>query len=268
MNIIKLSDIKTSEIEIYTGLNEKQLKRFYEPDQGLFICESTRVIERALLKGYEPESFLVEESKLNEVSEIIGERNTPVYVLPYESMKRITGYSLTGGVLSAMRRKPLPSVLECIKNCSRIVVLDDVENPTNVGAIFRSAVALGADAILLTHGCADPLYRRAARVSMGSVFLVDWTYAEKNVAEELKRSGFELFALALSDNAKKLGDFSFDNKKNAVILGNEDHGISEHILAYADHEVIIPMQHEVDSLNVAAASAVAFWEIFSKHKNL
>ena len=263
MNVKKITDKNAAEVAVYTQLNEKQLKRFYEPQEGIFICESIRVIKRAIEAGFQPRSFFVEDSMLEEVRQAWGDYPVPAYTMPYEFMKSITGYSLTGGVLSAMQRKPMPSVEECILNASKIVVLDDIENPTNVGAIFRCAVALGADAIVLTEGCADPLYRRAARVSMGSVFKTKWTFVKSDIAGILRESGFESFALALSEEAEELGSLNYgQSKRKAVILGNEDHGISKEIISECDHVVMIPMQHEVDSINVAAASAVAFWEIF------
>jgi len=263
LSVVKIKDINASEAEIYTRLNENQVKRLYEPKEGAFICESLRVIERALKAGYEPVSFFAEESRIGETQNLIKDEKIPIYTAPAEDMQRITGYSLTGGVLCAMRRKPLQSVRDLIREKKRIVVLDDVENPTNVGAIFRSAVALKADGVILTEGSADPLYRRAARVSMGTVFLTDWTFGDARVVEELKDAGFATYGLALSEGAVDLNALNtagFD--KRAVIMGNEDHGISREILSETDHVVKIPMEPGVDSLNVAAAGAVAFWEIF------
>ena len=254
-------DPGAAELSVYTGLNEKQLKRFYEPYEGLFICESGKVIRRALQAGYEAESFFAEEDKLGEVEELAG-RCTPVYAAPHSVMKNITGYELTGGILAAMKRKPLKDPETILGSCRRLVILDDIENPTNVGAIFRSAAALGADAVLLTKGCADPLYRRAARVSMGSVFQADWTYIAPGFLKNIKDAGFTIFALALSDDAATLDGIGNTGGKKAVVLGNEDHGISKDIIELCDMSVIIPMKHDIDSLNVAAASAVAFWELF------
>ncbi|MCR5784869.1 MAG: RNA methyltransferase [Eubacterium sp.] len=266
MGITEVKDIHSPELEIYTSLNEKQVKKIFEPAAGLFICESQRVIERALLAGYEPVSFFVEKQKADEVKALIGERDIPVFTAEYEVMKNLTGYSLTGGVLCAMRRMPLKSVREFIFDKKKIVILDDIENPTNVGAIFRSAAAIGADGVILTEGSADPLYRRATRVSMGSVFLVEWTYMKRESIDEIKRAGFNIFSLALSEKAEYLGEKSYrDIDKKAVVLGNEDRGISDEILAVSDNTVMIPMKNNVDSLNVAAASAVAFWEIIGKN---
>ena len=257
-----ITDLDAEEIRIYTGLNEKQVKKIYEPETGAFICESLRVIERALDAGYEPISFFIEETMLDEAGSIIPD-DVPVYTASHNIMKEITGYSLTGGVLSAMRRKTLKSPEHFADEHHNIVVLNDIENPTNVGAIFRSAAALGADGILLTDGSADPLYRRAARVSMGSVFSIDWTFASADFVADLSSKGFITFALALSDKAEPLGSLSYDTfHKKAVILGNEDHGISQSILDHCDHTVMITMYNGIDSLNVAAASAVACWELF------
>ncbi len=306
-NAIRVSDIDIPELEIYTKLNERQVRKVFEPQIGAFICESEKVIGRALEAGYEPLSFFCEESKLSEVLRLCAESvktdksvdymakkegvsgkrgtiskfpsvngaeqeekpegteagNPPIYVASYETMKGITGYSLTGGILSAMRRKPLQSAEELIQKSRNIVLLDDVENPTNVGAIFRSAAALGADGVLLTEGSADPLYRRAARVSMGSVFKIDWTFTDRSVIKVLKEREFQTMALALTDQAVALDKIELPSRqRKVVILGNEDHGISPEILKDCDHTVIIPMARGVDSLNVAAASAVAFYEIF------
>lgn len=264
MNIIKVDDIKNPDIQIFTSLNEKQVKKIYEPDLGLFICESEKVISRAIDAGYEAEVFFVDEERLDAVSRLIGDESAiPVYTAPAEVMKNLTGYALTGGVLAAMKRKALESVDDVLKRCRNIVVLDDVENPTNIGAIFRSAAALGADCVLLTAGCADPLYRRAARVSMGTVFQVDWTYAGNDVITKLKKSGFNTMALALSDDSIDLGSVPINGyERKAVVMGNEDHGISKEFLEECDSVIKIPMKAGVDSLNVAAASAVAFWEAF------
>ena len=185
-----------------------------------------------------------------------------VYVAEHDVMREITGYSLTGGVLCAMRRKPQEDLKAFLVNHRKLVILDDVENPTNVGAIFRSAAALGVDGVILTPGSADPLYRRAARVSMGTVFQIEWTYADKEWMSLLKEEGYEIIAFALSEDSIALNEYQKNEKKKAVILGNEDHGISKDTLAACDCTIMIPMQRGVDSLNVAAASAVAFWEIF------
>lgn len=261
MNIIKAESLDMDELSTYRDLNEKQLKRFYEPAEGLFICESEKVIRRALDAGYEAESLFAEESKVGSISDMTG-ANIPMYVAPFSVMKKITGYSLTGGVLAAMRRKPLQKPAMLTERRSRIVVLDDVENPTNVGAIFRSAAALGVEAVLLTKGCSDPLYRRAARVSMGTVFSIPWTYADHDDIAKMSEKGFYTMAMVLSEKAISIADIDRTYEKRAVILGNEDQGVSARLRKYADADVIIPMDNDVDSLNVAAAGAVAFWEVF------
>ena len=262
-NVKRVTSLDAADVSAYVGLNERQLKRYNEPDNGIFICESMKVIKRAIAAGYKPQSFFVEESQLEGVKQFNTD-NTPIYVASENVMKNITGYSLTGGVLSAMHRKCPLTPTKLIETCNKIVVLDDVENPTNVGAIFRSATALGAEAVLLTEGCADPLYRRAARVSMGTVFQLEWTYINRSDIHQLKESGFALMALSLTDDAKSLSDLRLTSNKRAVVLGNEDHGISPEVLNTCDMSVIIPMSNGVDSLNVASASAVAFWEIFEK----
>ena len=263
MHLIEISDLKAPELEIYTSLNEKQVKKYLEPNPGLFICESEKVIRRALDAGYEPVSFFVEDSKLPVVETLLAKDEVPIFHAPFSVMKEITGYSLSGGILTAMKRKESPSLEEFLNSHQKLVVLDDVENPTNVGAIFRSAAALGADGVLLTKACSDPLYRRAARVSMGTVFQIDWMFAEGAVASLLKKHGFYVMAMALCDGAISISDLELPSEqKRAIILGNEDHGVSDEVLEHADACVIIPMKAGVDSLNVAAASAVAFWEVF------
>ncbi len=263
MNVKRVTSLHADEVSVYIGLNERQLKRYNEPDNGIFICESVKVIRRAIDGGYHAESFFVEERHLDDIKELVAD-NTPVFVAEENVMKDITGYSLTGGVLAAMRRKNLRKPKEIINTCNKIVVLDDIENPTNIGAVFRSATALGADAILLTEGCADPLYRRAARVSMGTVFQCEWTYINQSDICLMREKGFEIMALSLTEDALSLSDLSCSSDKRAVVLGNEDHGISKEVLDMCDSNVIIPMSNGVDSLNVASASAVAFWEVFNK----
>ena len=261
---MKIQDLNAPEVEIFTGLNEKQLRRLYEPEEGVFVCESIKVIDRAINAGYEPLSFFVEESRLEDVRPLVENPSVPLFEATYEVMRDITGYAISGGVLAAMRRKPAPKLDVFLRDKKNLVVMDDVENPTNAGAIFRSAAALGADGVLLTKGCADPLYRRAARVSMGTVFAVDWTYMLAEDIREIKKAGFGLIALALSERSKPLGKPDLrGNEKRAIVLGNEDHGISEEILSECDHMVEIPMRNGVDSLNVAAACAVACWELFN-----
>ncbi len=263
MKIIDVATLDMPELDIFTRLNERQVKKIYEPGPGAFICESAKVIQRAIDAGYKIISAFVENSKLSLALDLFSGQDIPVYSAEYEIMKKLTGYSLTGGILAAMQRNEPGRAEDILKDSNKVVLLDDIENPTNIGAIFRSAAALGADAVLLTEGCADPLYRRASRVSMGSVFCVKWTYADKNIMSLLKEYGFRTYALALKDDAIKLNDCVGLDDKRAVILGNEEKGISENILKDSDNCVIIPMDNGVDSLNVAAASAVAFWEIFN-----
>ena len=266
MNLVEIKDLKAPELEIYTSLNEKQVKKYFEPNPGLFICESEKVIRRALEAGYEPVSFFVEDSKISVVEALDFHESVLVFHAPYLVMKEITGYSLSGGILAAMKRKGLQSLEDFLESHQKLVVLDDVENPTNVGAIIRSAAALGADGVLLTKACSDPLYRRAARVSMGTVFQVDWMYMDgEDVASLLKQHGFYVLAMALCEGALPISELSFKKEqKRAIVLGNEDHGISEIVLDLCDHTAMIPMSNGIDSLNVAAASAVAFYEFFSR----
>ena len=263
MRKVEIKDVDDPRVAIYTALNEKQLKHYYEPDTGIFICESKRVIERAIHAGYEIESMWVEASKLGDVLDMGLAEEIPLYVSGQPVMEQITGYSLTGGVLAAMKRKQPEDLGTVLASSHKLVILEDVENPTNVGAIFRSAAALGADAILLTEGCSDPLYRRAARVSMGTVFSIKWRFVPQDFMNKIKSAGFFTIALALSERAKELNrGLISEQEKTAVILGNEDHGIDEETLGACDIIAKIPMTDGVDSLNVSAASAVAFWELF------
>ncbi|MBQ8177507.1 MAG: RNA methyltransferase [Oscillospiraceae bacterium] len=260
--IIKLTDISVPQLDIYARLNEAQLLHYYEPDEGIFIAESPNVIERALNAGYEPISLLLEQRHIEgEARDIIARCNVPVYTADEEILTGITGFRLTRGALCAMRRKPLPSVEEVCTGARRIAVLENVMNPTNVGAIFRSAAALNMDAVLLTEGCSDPLYRRAERVSMGTVFQVKWTYFDGRM-DTLKRLGFATAAMALDDNSVSISDPALAAEKRlAVVLGTEGDGLAPKTISDCDYTVKIPMTHGVDSLNVAAASAVAFWEL-------
>lgn len=260
--IIKLTDISVSQLDIYARLNEAQLLHYYEPDEGIFIAESPKVIERALNAGYEPISLLMEQRHIDgEARDIIARCNVPVYTADEEVLTGIIGFRLTRGALCAMRRKPLPSVEEVCTGTRRIAVLENVMNPTNVGAIFRSAAALNMDAVLLTEGCSDPLYRRAERVSMGTVFQVKWTYFDGSM-DTLKRLGFATAAMALDDNSVSISDPALAAEKRlAVVLGTEGDGLAPKTISDCDYTVKIPMAHGVDSLNVAAASTVAFWEL-------
>ena len=266
----EIKDFAAPELDVYARMSEVQLLRYYEPDPGIFIAESPKVIERALNAGYQPISFLVEHKDLEREAKEILERypEVPVYTAEYEILVKLTGFALTRGMLCAMRRNSLPSVEDICKNASRIAVLENVVNPTNIGAIFRSAAALHMDAVLLTGGCSDPLYRRAARVSMGTVFQIPWTYFDKKSVwpqdgmEVLRKSGFRTAAMALRKDSVGIDDKALQSEeKLAVILGTEGDGLSSQTIADCDYTVMIPMSHGVDSLNVAAASAVAFWEL-------
>lgn len=261
-NIIKITDFNAPELDIYARLNETQLLHYYEPAPGLFIAESPKVIERALNAGYTPVSFLLEEKHIDgEAKDILLRCNdVPVFTAPMEVLTKLTGFQLTRGALCAMQRRSLPSVPEICSGARRIAVLENVVNPTNVGAIFRSAAALNMDAVLLTPACSNPLYRRASRVSMGTVFQIPWTLIED--INTLGPLGFKTAAMALSDNSIRIDDPKLmAEEKLAIVLGTEGDGLAEATIAECDYTVKIPMTHGVDSLNVAAASAVAFWQL-------
>ncbi len=270
-NIIPITDLSAPELDIYARISEVQLMRLYEPNPGLFIAESPKVIERALDAGYIPVSILVENKHIEgEAAPVIARcGDIPVYTAEYDVLVNLTGYALTRGLLCAMKRPTLPTVEEICSNARRIAILENVVNPTNVGAIFRSAAALNMDAVLLTKGCSDPLYRRALRVSMGTVFQVPWTFIEdKNSVwpedgiRHLKELGFKTAAMALDDNSVSIDDTTLMSEdKLAIILGTEGDGLAASTIANCDYTVKIPMSHGVDSLNVAAASAVAFWQL-------
>ena len=272
-NIIEINDITVPELDVYARTSEVQLLRYYEPKPGLFIAESPKVIERALNAGYEPLSFLVEHKDLEGEAQQILERypKIPVYTAEYDVLVGMTGYALARGMLCAMKRRRLPSVEEICQNTSRIAILENVVNPTNIGAIFRSAAALHMDAVLLTSGCSDPLYRRAARVSMGTVFQIPWTYFDKKSSwpeegmKSIQNLGFKTVAMALCDDSFSIDDPKLlAEEKLAIVLGTEGDGLASQTIADCDYTVKIPMSHGVDSLNVAAASAVAFWELGRK----
>lgn len=266
-NIIHITEFSDPRLDVYARLTEAQLLNREFPAEGLFIAESPKVIERALDSGCIPVSILVETSCIKGESEHVLSRvgDIPVFTAPMEVLKNLTGYLLTRGLLCAMRRPLLPDFNDIIKDASRIVILEDVMNPTNVGAIFRSAAAMGMDAVLLTPGCSNPLYRRSARVSMGTVFQIPWTILPKwdsETRDTLKSIGFKTAAMALCDNSVSIDDENLKNeKKLAIILGTEGDGLKNTTIEECDYTVKIPMYHNVDSLNVAAASAVAFWEL-------
>lgn len=299
INIIEIKDLDAPELQIYYNLNEAQLFHYFEPKPGIFIAESPKVIERALDAGCVPMSFLMEKKHVetqakdilarcdklqsrdikqtdkmeveNGNSNMSAEREIPVYTAEIEVLAKITGYQLTRGMLCAMYRPALSSVEQLCKNARRVAILENVVNPTNVGAIFRSAAALGMDAVLLTPACADPLYRRASRVSMGTVFQIPWTYFDKNACwpdgamDVLHKLGYKTAAMALRDDSVSIDDEKMmSEEKLAIVLGTEGDGLADHTIADCDYTVKIPMTHGVDSLNVAAASAVAFWQLGMK----
>ena len=270
-NIIEITDFHAPELDVYARLTENQLLNRHEPEKGLFIAESPKVIERALDAGCIPVSLLLERKHITGQAQHIVARcqDIPVYTADFDMLTQLTGFNLTRGALCAMRRPPLPTVEEVCSGAHRIAILENVVNPTNVGAIFRSAAALNMDAVLLTPACSNPLYRRAIRVSMGTVFQIPWTFLGTNDTEWpkpamdiLKRMGFRTAAMALSDHAVNIDDPQLmSEEKLAIILGTEGEGLAASTIADCDYTVCIPMSHGVDSLNVAAASAVAFWQL-------
>ncbi len=304
MNIIEVNDLNDFRLELYTKYKENQLFHIYEPELGVFIAETPQVIERALEAGYEAISVLTEEKYLSgfggEVLEKCGD--VPIYVAPVEQISTMVGYNLTRGMLCAMKRRELPTLEDICREARRIVILEEVVNPTNVGAIVRSAAALGMDAVVLTSGCADPLYRRAARVSMGTIFQIPWTvlpaYVENDKSnilaaigdtdsdnhntqgesvngfidrksywpqygmDKLNQLGFKTVSMALRDDSVGIDDEKLlQEDKLAVIMGTEGEGLMDATIDASDYTVRIPMKHGVDSLNVAAASAVAFYQL-------
>lgn len=265
-NIMEITDFDAPELDVYARLTENQLINRHEPEKGLFIAESPKVVARALDAGYVPVSLLMEKKHVTGEAKEIIERcgDIPVFTAEFSVLTQLTGFQLTRGVLCAMRRPKLPTVEEVCSGTRRIAVLENVMNPTNVGAIFRSAAALNMDAILLTSACSNPLYRRAIRVSMGTVFQIPWTYLEAMPCEisRLKQLGFKTAAMALSNNAVNIDDPQLmAEDRLAIILGTEGDGLASSTITDSDYTVCIPMSHGVDSLNVAAASAVAFWQL-------
>ena len=266
-NIVEITDFDDSKLDIYARLSESQLLHFYEPKGGIFIAESPIVIGRALDAGYEPISALIEhkdiEGQGREILERLGDID--VYAAEYDVLTKLTGFALTRGMLCAMRRKELASVSEICEGKRRIAVLENVVNPTNVGAIFRSAAALNMVGVLLTGNCSDPLYRRAARDSMGCVFQIPWTYLDEKEVDWLHENGFKTVAMALKDDSISIDDRKLmEEEKLAIIMGTEAFGLAQETIDKSDYTVMIPMAHGVDSLNVAAASAIAFWQLGRK----
>ena len=272
-NIITITDFYNEALDVYARLTENQLLNRDDPSKGIFIAESPKVIERALDAGCIPLSFLVEDKHVETQAKELLLRcpDIPVYTAPFEVLTQLTGFALTRGMLCAMRRPALPSVSELCRTSRRIAILENVMNPTNVGAIFRSAAALHMDAVLLTPGCSNPLYRRAIRVSMGTVFQIPWTFFDDTSSwqdagmQTLREHGFLTVAMALRNDSVSIDDPRLTSaEKLAVILGSEGDGLASETIADCDYTVKIPMAHGVDSLNVAAASAVAFWELGKK----
>ena len=273
-NIVEIADTSLSQLDVFARLTEGQLRSRLEPEKGIFIAESPKVIERALDAGYEPVSLLMERKHISGQGRDIIARcgDIPVYTADREVLAGLTGYQLTRGVLCAMRRPPLPSVEAVCANARRVAVLEGIVDSTNIGAIFRSAAALNMDAVLVTPTCGDPLYRRAVRVSMGTVFQIPWTRIGSGVSEwpqrgiqRLRELGFKTAAMALSDTAISIEEpCLIAEKKLAIVLGTEGDGLVPRTIADCDYTVRIPMSHGVDSLNVAAASAVAFWQLRAK----
>lgn len=269
-NIVFINNINAPELSVYARLTEAQLKK----DEGLFVAESVKVIKVALDKGLTPVSFLMEERQIDGIGKELIERcpTVPVYTAPREVLSTLTGFELTRGLLCAMKRPQSDSLENVLKNAKRVAVLERLSDAVNVGAIFRSAAALGLDAVLLFNNCSEPLNRRTVRVSMGSVFLVPWAFFEKesfpnpaNAVEYLKQNGFTTAALALKDDTININNPILQNsEKLALFLGAEGDGLSEETINACDYTVKIPMHHDVDSLNVAAAAAVAFWELSNK----
>ena len=263
-NIKEVTAFSDPELDIYARLTEVQLLNRREPDKGIFIAESPKVIERALNAGCVPISFLMETRHVeNQAKELIARcGDIPVFTAELDVLTQLTGFKLTRGMLCAMYRPKLPTVEDICKNARRVAVLEDVMNPTNVGAIFRSAAALGIDAVVLTSASSDPLYRRSIRVSMGTVFQVPWTYLGEGGISDLRRLGFKTAAMALKSDSLPIYDPRLAKiDKLAIVLGTEGDGLAAGTIADCDYTVLIPMSHGVDSLNVAAASAVAFYQL-------
>lgn len=273
-NIIEITDFEAPELDIYARLTENQLLNREDPKKGIFIAESPKVIERALDAGCVPVSCLVERKHIEGQAKEVLKRccNVPVYTADFEILTQLTGFQLTRGMLCAMRRPQLPTVEEVCKDARRIAVLENVVNPTNVGAIFRSAAALNMDAVLLTPACSNPLYRRAIRVSMGTVFQIPWTFLENTSGKNTETNidylhtlGFKTASMALSNNSVTIDNPELmSEEKLAIVLGTEGDGLADNTISNCDYTVCIPMAHGVDSLNVAAASAIAFWQLGNK----
>jgi len=270
-NIVEITDFQAPELDVYARLTEAQLLNRFEPKKGMFIAESPKVIDRALDAGCIPVSCLMERKHIDGQAKDIIARcgDIPVYTSEFDVLTQLTGFQLTRGVLCAMLRPPLRTVEEVCAGARRVAVLEDIMNPTNLGAIFRSAAALNMDAVLLTPGCSDPLYRRSVRVSMGTVFQIPWAHFDGEASQwperglsQLREMGFKTAAMALCDDSVSINDPKLmAEDKLAIVLGTEGDGLAASTIADCDYTVKIPMSHGVDSLNVAAASAVAFWQL-------
>ena len=270
-NVIEITDFNDPRLDVFARLTEAQLLNRQEPSNAMFIAESPKVIHRALDLGCKPVSMLMERRHIEgQAADVVARcPGVPIFTAEFDVLTQLTGFALTRGVLCAMLRPQQPSVEEICKNARRIAILEDIMNPTNVGAIFRSAAALGVDGVLLTPGCSDPLYRRSARVSMGTVFQVPWAYLGEEMSdwpgpgmELLHKLGFKTAAMALSDDSVSVDDPRLAaEEKLAIVLGTEGDGLATRTIAACDYTVRIPMARGVDSLNVAAASAVAFWQL-------
>ena len=264
MHVVPVTDPAAPELRDYTGLTDVVRRRLREPAEGLYLAESVRVIERALAAGHRPRSLLVLEKWLPEIEPLFAPWDVPVYVGSPSVLEAVTGFVMHRGALASMHRPVLPAVSDLLRDARRVVVLEDIVDHTNVGAIFRAVAGMGADAVLVTPRCADPLYRRSVRVSMGAVLQVPWTRLGEwdEAAPQLHAAGFEIAALALDERAVDLAEFARNPPERvAVVLGTEGDGLSRDALAAADAIVTIPMDHGVDSLNVAAAAAVALWSL-------
>ena len=264
MHIVPISDPADARLRDYIGLTDVSLRRLTEPQEGLYIAESTKVIERALVAGHRPRSVLLQEKWLDELEPLLAGFDIPVFLASPEVLQRITGFVMHRGALASMHRPQLPDPAELLRDARRVVVLEDIVDHTNVGAIFRAVAGLGADAVLVTPRCADPLYRRSVRVSMGAVLQVPWTRLAEwpDAASQLHVAGFTIAALALDEGAVTLDAFAADPPARiALLLGTEGDGLSAAAIEGSDVVVTIPMARNVDSLNVAAASAVALWAL-------
>lgn len=265
--IIKITDFSDERLDVYARLSEAQILNRDDPDNAMFISESPKVIERALDAGFEPVSILIEDRHIKTQGKDILERcdNIPVFTASFDVLTQLTGYMLTRGMLCAMKRRRCPDIAEILSSSRRVAVLENIMNPTNIGAIFRSAAALGIDAVILSPDCSDPLYRRSIRVSMGTVFQIPWCYADNSynsLVDYLHSHNFKCAAFALRNNCSDIRDNLLKSEPRlAIILGSEGDGLKDETIDKCDYVIKIPMSHGVDSLNVSAASALAFWEL-------